>query len=425
MPACSSRSTSRSAPARPIRRRSSACSGPSRGASAYVQPSRRPDDGRFGQNPNRVFKHHQFQVILKPSPDEVQQLYLDSLEACGINPAPARHPVRGRQLGIADARRVGHRLAGDARRHGDHAVHLLPAGRRHRPGADLLRDHLRPRAHRDVPAARRQHLRSRVGRRRDAARVRLQEEIEQSKYAFGQVDMPLEEFSAAHRDLFDRNYALGEKLLASGLVWPALEFCLKCSHLFNILDSSGSIGVTERTAYILRVRQLAVKVARAYVEKTYPPEPADPVSVRRRSMDRELLIEIGCEEMPASWLPGLTLQVAAHLDKRLKDARLTSDRPAESYSTPRRLTARVVEAGRAADRSRGAGHRPAGVGGVQAGRIAHARGRRFREEIRRRGQRARAQPDAEGRLPRVSRASTRQGDRRRARRRAGRPACAT
>jgi len=82
--------------------------------------------------------------------------------------------------------------------------------------------------------------------------------------------MPPEEFAAAHRDLFDRNYALGEKLLASGLIWPALEFCLKCSHLFNILDSSGSIGVTERTAYILRVRQLAVKIARAYAEATAP-----------------------------------------------------------------------------------------------------------------------------------------------------------
>ena len=82
--------------------------------------------------------------------------------------------------------------------------------------------------------------------------------------------MPPGEFAAAHRDLFDRNYALGEKLLASGLIWPALEFCLKCSHLFNILDSSGSIGVTERTAYILRVRQLAVKVARAYVDATTP-----------------------------------------------------------------------------------------------------------------------------------------------------------
>ena len=74
------------------RRPSSACSGPAHWNVAYVQPSRRPADGRFGENPNRLFKHHQFQVILKPAPDEVQQLYLDSLEACGIN--PRQHDIR-------------------------------------------------------------------------------------------------------------------------------------------------------------------------------------------------------------------------------------------------------------------------------------------------------------------------------------------
>src|SRR5437762_7791994 len=66
--------------------------GPAHWNVAYVQPSRRPADGRFGENPNRLFKHHQFQVILKPSPDEVQQLYLESLEACGIN--PRQHDIR-------------------------------------------------------------------------------------------------------------------------------------------------------------------------------------------------------------------------------------------------------------------------------------------------------------------------------------------
>ena len=95
--------------------------------------------------------------------------------------------------------------------------------------------------------------------------VRLQEEIDQSKYAFGQVNMSSGEFASLHRDLFDKNFGFAGQLLASGLIWPALEHTLKCSHLFNILDSSGSIGVTERTAYILRVRQLAVRIARAYV----------------------------------------------------------------------------------------------------------------------------------------------------------------
>jgi len=101
--------------------------------------------------------------------------------------------------------------------------------------------------------------------------VRLREEVEQSKYAFGQVEMPPEEFAALHRNLFDQYFRFSEQLLASGLVGPALEHCLKCSHLFNVLDSSGSIGVTERTTYILRVRQLAVGIAAAYVASSAPP----------------------------------------------------------------------------------------------------------------------------------------------------------
>src|SRR4029453_9864986 len=97
--------------------------------------------------------------------------------------------------------------------------------------------------------------------------VRLQEEIEQSKYAFGQVDgLSGGCFADVSPRLFDKNFALCEKLLDSKLILPALEQCLKCSHLFNILDASGSIGVTERTGYILRVRQLSIRVAKAHVE---------------------------------------------------------------------------------------------------------------------------------------------------------------
>ena len=102
--------------------------------------------------------------------------------------------------------------------------------------------------------------------------VRLQEEIEQSKYAFGQVQMSGADFAALHRDLFDKTFTFAGTLLDSGLILPALEHCLKCSHLFNILDSSGSVGVTERTAYILRIRQLALKIAKAQVEATTPPD---------------------------------------------------------------------------------------------------------------------------------------------------------
>ena len=82
---------------------------------------------------------------------------------------------------------------------------------------------------------------------------------------FGHVNMPPAEFAALHRDLIETYYGYTGTLLDSGLVLPALEHCLKCSHLFNILDSSGSIGVTERTAYILRIRQLALRIAKAVV----------------------------------------------------------------------------------------------------------------------------------------------------------------
>jgi glycyl-tRNA synthetase alpha chain len=95
--------------------------------------------------------------------------------------------------------------------------------------------------------------------------VRLREEIEQSKYAFNhETGVDAAAFSAYHRDLFERYYEFGERLLKGGLLLPALEYCLKCSHMFNLLDSSGSVGVTERTAYTLRVRALAVAICKQY-----------------------------------------------------------------------------------------------------------------------------------------------------------------
>jgi glycyl-tRNA synthetase alpha chain len=95
--------------------------------------------------------------------------------------------------------------------------------------------------------------------------VRHRDEVEQSKYAFGQIGMPAAELHALHRTMFDQYYGLSQVLLKSGLALPSLEYCLKCSHMFNLLDASGGIGVTERTAYILRVRQLAVAIAKHWV----------------------------------------------------------------------------------------------------------------------------------------------------------------
>jgi glycyl-tRNA synthetase alpha chain len=241
--------------------------GPKPWSVAYVQPSRRPDDGRFGQNPNRLFKHHQYQVILKPSPDEVQQLYLESLEYCGIN--PRLHDIRFEEDNwespTLGAWGIGWQVMLDGLEITQFTyfqqvggMDLAPISCEITYGLERIAMFLQ-----------------RVDNVFDLEwgggvkyrDVRLQEEIEQSKYAFGQVEgMSTSEFGTRHRELFDRNFELGEKLLDSRLILPALEHCLKCSHLFNILDSSGSIGVTERTAYILRVRQLAIRIAKAYAD---------------------------------------------------------------------------------------------------------------------------------------------------------------
>lgn len=239
--------------------------GPEHWNVAYVQPSRRPADARFGENPNRLFKHHQFQVILKPAPDDVQNLYLESLEACGIN--PRQHDIRFEEDNwespTLGAWGTGWQVLFDGQEISQF-TYFQQAG-----GIDLSPISAELTYGLERIAMVLQKVDSvfdlEWGANVKYGVVRHREEVEQSKYVFGQVDMARDQFGAFHRDMFDRNYAFAEMLLGSNLVLPALEFCLKCSHLFNVLDSSNSIGVTERTAYILRVRQLALQIAKAYV----------------------------------------------------------------------------------------------------------------------------------------------------------------
>jgi glycyl-tRNA synthetase alpha chain len=244
--------------------------GPAHWNVAYVQPSRRPADGRFGENPNRLFKHHQFQVILKPAPDEVQQLYLESLEACGIN--PRQHDIRFEEDNwespTLGAWGIGWQVMFDGLEISQFTyfqqaggVELAPISAELTYGLERIAMALQR-----VDSV--YDLEWSAGvKYRD---VRYREEVESSKYAFGQVDLPAGEFAAFHRDLFERLYPFAERLLQSGLIWPAFEYCLKCSHVFNILDASNSIGVMERTNYLLRARQLAVAIAKAYVAGTQP-----------------------------------------------------------------------------------------------------------------------------------------------------------
>jgi glycyl-tRNA synthetase alpha chain len=233
---------------------------------AYVQPSRRPADGRFGENPNRLFKHHQFQVILKPAPDDAQDLYLQSLEACGID--LRAHDVRFEEDNwespTLGAWGVGWQVMYDGLEITQFTYFQQAGGLDLSPvsveltyglerfamslqGVDNVYDLLW------APGVKYRE-------------VRLLDEVQQSKYAFGQVTMAEGSFAEFHRDLFTRYDGFARSLLDSGLVLPALDYCLKCSHTFNVLDASGSIGVTERTAYILRVRQLAVAIAKAWLE---------------------------------------------------------------------------------------------------------------------------------------------------------------
>ena len=244
--------------------------GPAHWSVAYVQPSRRPADGRFGENPNRLFKHHQFQVVLKPSPDDVQGLYLESLEACGIN--PRQHDIRFEEDNwespTLGAWGIGWQVLFDGLEITQFTYFQQAGGIELAPISAELTYGLERIA----------MVLQKVDSIYDIewapgvkySEVRHREEVEQSKYAFNTgIELPAgDSFAALHRRLYDDNYKLAQVLLEAGLVLPALEHTLKCSHLFNILDASNSIGVTERTAFILNIRKLALGVAKTYVEQT-------------------------------------------------------------------------------------------------------------------------------------------------------------
>jgi glycyl-tRNA synthetase alpha chain len=248
--------------------------GPDHWRVAYVQPSRRPADGRFGENPNRLFKHHQFQVILKPAPDGVQDLYLESLEACGIS--PKQHDIRFEEDNwespTLGAWGIGWQVLFDGLEISQFTYFQQAGGLELAPISAELTYGL------ERIAMALQRVDSvydlEWGAGVTYGEVRLREEVEQSKYSFGRTSHAKDDFATFHRELFERHYQFSGELLADGLVLPALEHCLKCSHLFNILDASNSIGVTERTAYILRVRRLAVGIANAYAGVERPGVPA-------------------------------------------------------------------------------------------------------------------------------------------------------
>jgi glycyl-tRNA synthetase alpha chain len=236
--------------------------GPEPYRGAYVQPSRRPADARYGENPFRLGKHLQMQVILKPSPADVQELFLESLRSLGIDPAV--HDVRFEEDNwespTLGAWGVGWQVLLDGMEI-TQFTYFQQAG-----GVDL----------KPISAELTYGL-ERIAmflQRKDSAfdiswggltygQVRRQDEVELSRYAFEVADVDL-----LRRHFEDWEREAGRCLeLEQPLVLPALEAALKMSHLFNLLDARGAVSVAERVVLIARVRKLAVRVAKAYLEQ--------------------------------------------------------------------------------------------------------------------------------------------------------------
>jgi len=230
---------------------------------AYVEPSRRPTDGRYGENPFRVYKHYQFQVIMKPSPDHIQDLYIDSLRAFGIR--PEEHDIRFEEDNwespTLGAWGVGWQVLLDGMEI-TQFTYFQQAG-----GIDL-----KPVSVEITYGIERicmfingidNMYNLDWGHGVTYGDVRKREEFEFSRYSFELADTDL------HFKLFDLSEAECERTLAAGLPMAAFDWALKCSHAFNVLDARNAISVTERARYINRVHTLACKCAAAYLEVTH------------------------------------------------------------------------------------------------------------------------------------------------------------
>ena len=226
---------------------------------AYVEPSRRPADGRYGDNPNRLYQHHQFQVIMKPSPDNIQELYLESLARLGSH--AEEHDIRfvedNWESPTLGAWGLGWEVWLDGMEITQFTYFQQVGGQDVKPvsveityGLERLAMYIQG-----------------VENVYDIAwtddvtygDVFHQNEFEQSSYAFDLSDEKL------LFDLFDKFEAEAVRVIEAGYVHPAHDYVLKCSHTFNLLDARGAISVSQRTAFIGRVRKLARLCAEAYL----------------------------------------------------------------------------------------------------------------------------------------------------------------
>ncbi|MDS3861908.1 glycine--tRNA ligase subunit alpha [Thermosynechococcaceae cyanobacterium BACA0444] len=235
--------------------------GPEPWAVAYVEPCRRPGDGRYGENPNRYQYYYQYQVLIKPSPDTIQEVYLDSLRALGIK--PEEHDIRFVEDNWEDAAvgawGTGWEVWLDGMEVTQFTYFQQCGGLDCRPvsieityGLERLTMYLQ-----EVDAI------AKIQWNQDLTYgdVHLQGEIEQSTYNFEAAN-PEMLFT-----LFNLYQTEAEQLIARKLVLPGLDYVLKCSHTFNLLDARGVISVAERTRYIGKIRHLARQVAQLYLEQ--------------------------------------------------------------------------------------------------------------------------------------------------------------
>ena len=326
--------------------------GPGSWATAYVQPCRRPTDGRYGENPNRMQHYYQFQVLIKPSPDDCQELYLESLRAIGIE--PRQHDVRFVEDDWESPTLGAWGLGWEVWLNGMEVTQFTyfqqvgglecsPVPVEITYGLERLAMYIQQvDSVFDIVWSR-----AADGRTYTYGDVFLENEREFSAYNFELADTTqlFAEFNAYEREC--------QRILDAGLPLPAYDCVLRCSHAFNLLDARGAIAATERMGYILRVRTLAKACCEAYAAKAQalgeksatgaaaeaaPATPSAPAAPPTQPAN--LVFEIGTEEIPSAPLYAATAQLKSLAEAALAEARIEHGAVSVS-STPRRLVLEV------------------------------------------------------------------------------------
>ncbi len=327
--------------------------GPGTWKTAYVQPSRRPTDGRYGENPNRLQHYYQFQVLIKPSPENVQELYLDSLRAIGIEPHD--HDVRFVEDDWESPTLGAWGLGWEVWLNGMEVTQFTyfqqVGGIECKPIPVELTYGL-------------ERLAMYIQGVESVFDLVWSEGSDGTIFTYGDVFLENErQFSAYNFEHADTQMLLGnfdnyerecQRILDKNLPLPAYDCVLKCSHAFNLLDARGAISATERMGYILRVRTLAKACCESYLKNMLAIQdvedlPTAPIAAEAKG-EAELgtlpkqpatfVLEIGTEEIPAGPLTSATRQIAELMRKALADARLEHG-DIRVYSTPRRMIIEV------------------------------------------------------------------------------------